>query len=92
MHIDHFKEHSQAIAAQHQSAKATYCLFEALFGSLCTVIAGAKGWFDIREYIPSPPNWFKRNGLFVNGIPSDDTIVHIISKLEPEPFHEYFLN
>lgn len=54
MLIDHFKEHSQAIAAQRQSAKVTYCLFEALFGSLCTVIADAKGWFDIREYIPSP--------------------------------------
>ena len=46
MLIDHFKEHSQAIAAQRQSAKVTYCLFEALFGSLCTVIADAKGWFD----------------------------------------------
>ncbi|WP_133151281.1 transposase family protein, partial [Vibrio breoganii] len=51
MHIDHFKEHFQTITDQRQGAKITYCLFEVLFGSLCAVIAGAKGWFDIREYI-----------------------------------------
>ncbi len=92
MHIDHFKEHFQAITDQRQSAKVTYCLFEVLFGSLCAVIAGAKGWFDIREYILGHHDWFKRNGLFVNGIPADDTIARIISTIEPEPFHESFIN
>lgn len=92
MHIDHFKEHFQSITDQRQSAKVTYCLFEVLFGSLCAVIAGAKGWFDIREYILGHHDWFKRNGLFVNGIPADDTIARIISTIESESFHDCFIN
>ncbi|CAK6713433.1 Putative transposase (fragment) [Vibrio harveyi] len=92
MHIDHFKEHFQTIIDQRQGAKVTYCLFEVLFGSLCAVIAGAKGWFDIREYIRGHHDWFKRNNVFLNGIPADDTIARIISTIEPEQFHECFVN
>jgi predicted transposase YbfD/YdcC len=92
MHIDEFKEHFYAVTDKRQSAKVTYCLFEVLFGSLCAVIAGAKGWFDIREYILGHHDWFKRNGMFINGIPADDTIARIISKIEPEPFHACFIN
>lgn len=67
------------------------CL-KSFFGSLCAVIAGAKGWFDIREYILVHHDWFKRNDLFLNGIPADGTIARIISTIEPEPFHECFIN
>ncbi|WP_351123220.1 ISAs1 family transposase [Shewanella sp. T24-MNA-CIBAN-0130] len=92
MHIDHFKEHFQTITDQRQGAKVTYCLFEVLFGSLCAVIAGAKGWFDIREYILGHHDWFQNNNLFMNGIPADDTIARIISTIEPEQFHQCFIN
>ncbi|NLS58900.1 ISAs1 family transposase, partial [Vibrio aestuarianus subsp. francensis] len=92
MHIEHFKEHFQTITDQRQGAKVTYCLFEVLFGSLCAVIAGAKGWFDIREYLLGHHDWFQRNGLFLRGIPADDTIARIISTIEPEQFHECFVN
>ncbi|OOE96797.1 hypothetical protein BZG78_13160 [Salinivibrio sp. MA351] len=30
----------------------TYPLFGLLFASLCAVIAGSKGWYEIQEYIP----------------------------------------
>jgi len=56
------------------------------------VIAGAKGWFDIREYIQGHHNWFQLNGMFINEIPADDTIARIISTIEPEQFHECFLS
>lgn len=92
MHIDEFKEHFHLVTDKRQSAKVTYCLFEVLFGSLCAVIAGAKGWFDIREHILGHHEWFKRNGMFVNDIPADDTIARIISKIEPGPFHTCFIN
>lgn len=92
MHIDSFKEHFKTIVDQRQSAKVTYPMFEVLFGSLCAVIAGAKGWFDIREYIQGHHNWFQINGMFINDIPADDTIARIISTIEPEQFHECFLN
>ena len=92
MLTDHFKEHFQYIVDQRQGAKVTYCLFDVLLGSLCAVIAGAKGWFDIREYILGHHDWFKHNGMFLNNIPADDTIARIISTIEPEQFQECFIN
>lgn len=53
------------------------------------VIAGGKDWFDIREYILGHHDWFKRNGMFQNGIPADEMIAHIVSRIEPEPFNAW---
>ena len=83
MHIDSFKEHFKAIADQRQSAKVIYPLFDVLFGSLCAVIAGAKGWFDIREYIQGHHHWFQKNEMFIEDISVDETIARIISTIEP---------
>ena len=91
MHIDTFKQHFNAMDDQRQSAKVTYPLFDVLFASLCAVIAGAKGWFDIREYILGHRAWFEKQGMFLDDIPADDTIRRIISTIEPEPFHQCFL-
>ncbi len=46
-----FQRHFSSLHDKRQSAKITYPLFDVLFGSLCAVIAGAQGWFDIREYM-----------------------------------------
>ncbi len=77
MHIDTFKEHFKAVndnrqstIDNRQSAKVTYPLFDILFGTLCSVIAGARGWFDIHEYILGHHDWFKQLGLFQEGYPS----------------------
>lgn len=91
MHIDNFKAHFEAITDDRQSAKVTYTMFEVLFGSLCAVIAGAQGWFDIREYILGHHQWFKDNGFFTNDVPADDTIARIISGIDPEQFHQCFV-
>ena len=92
MLIDHFKEHFQTITYQCQGVKVTYCLFEVLFGSLCAEIAGVKGWFDIREYILRHHDWFMCNDLFLNGIQADETIARTISTIDPDQFHECFVN
>ena len=57
MFIDSFKQHFETVADPRQSAKVTYPFFDILFGTLCAVIAGARGWFDIREYY-----WDTTNG------------------------------
>ena len=58
---------------------------------LCAVIAGTKGWFDIREYILGHRAWFQKQGMFLDDIPANDTIRRIISTIEAEPFHQCFL-
>jgi hypothetical protein len=51
MSIDAFKAHFKPVEGHRQSAKVTYPLFDVLFGTLCAIIAGARGWFEIREYL-----------------------------------------
>jgi transposase, IS4 family len=74
--IDTFKDDFSAVDDNPQSAKITYPLFDLLFASLYAVIAGSKGWYEIREYILGHHEWFKRNCMFKDGIPTDDTIAH----------------
>ena len=47
---------------------------------------------DIREYILGHHDWFKRNGMFINDIPVDDTIARILSNIDPDSFHTCFIN
>jgi hypothetical protein len=49
MYLDSFSTHFGDIKDSRQSAKITYPLFDILFVSLCSVIAGAVGWKDIEE-------------------------------------------
>jgi hypothetical protein len=49
MYLDSFSTHFADIKDSRQSAKITYPLFDILFVSLCSVIAGAVGWKDIEE-------------------------------------------
>lgn len=92
MFIDSFKQHFDAINDPRQSAKVTYPFFDVLFGSLCAVIAGANGWFDIREYILGHHDWFKKQQMFREGVPVDDTIARVISTIKPDAFHTCFLS
>ena len=92
MFIDSFKQHFEAVADPRQSAKVTYPFFEILFGCLCAVIAGARGWFDIREYLLGHHKWFLELGMFNAGIPADDTIARTISAIKPEQFQACFLD
>lgn len=78
------------MADPRQSAKVTYLFFNILFGTLCTVIAGARGWFEIREYLPGHHDWFVRPDMFKAGIPVDDTIARTISAIKPEQFQQCF--
>lgn len=91
MHIDTFKEHFQPVQDPRQTAKVTYPLFDVLFGTLCSVIAGARGWTDIREYVLGHHGWFLEQQMFQDGVPVDDTFARIISTVKPDLFRECFL-
>lgn len=91
IYIKSFKEYFEVIGDGRQSEKVTYSLFDILFGSLYSVIVGAKGWFDIRQYIVSIRQLFQKHDMFVEYLPLDDTIARIISSIEPKRFHQSFL-
>ncbi len=92
MDIDVIKQHFISIQDQRQSAKVDYPLFGLLFGTLCAVIAGARGWTDIREYLLGHQRWFRQYGLFEKSIPVDDTFARLIAAIEPHAFRECFLS
>jgi hypothetical protein len=88
----YIEQHFGAIDYHRQSVRITYSLFDILLGSLCAVIAGSNGWFDIREYILGHHHWFKTQKMFTDGLPADDTIARTISVINPESFNACFLD
>lgn len=92
MVIDSIKAHFSIIKDNRQSAKIDYPLFDVLFGALCAIIAGARGWTDIREYVLGHHEWFRRYQLFEKGVPVDDTFARHIATIEPQAFRQCFLD
>lgn len=92
MFFEAFTTHFNAIVDHRQSAKVTYPLHDVLFVTLCGVIAGAEGWADIHFYAESHHDWFKQYGFLVDGVPADDTIARIISRIDPEQFGDCFIS
>ncbi len=92
MYLDSFTEHFSEIQDPRRTAKIAYPLFDILFATLCAVIAGAEGWSDIQEYAEGHHDWFLKHGMFKEGVPVDDTIARIISRINPEQFNLFFIN
>lgn len=91
MYIDAFTKHFSEVEDSRQSAKVTYPLFDVLFVTLCSVIAGAEEWSDIQEYAEGHHDWFKKHGFLKDGVPVDDTIARIIARIQPEQFSRCFI-
>lgn len=92
MYIEVFNQHFASIQEPRQSAKVIYPLSDILFVTLCACIAGAEGWKDIQEYAEGHLDWFQQHGVLLNGVPVDDTIARIISRIKPEQFQLCFIN
>jgi predicted transposase YbfD/YdcC len=92
MYLEAFTTHFDEIIDTRQSAKVTYPLQDVLFITLCGVIAGAEGWSEIHDYATGHQEWFKDKGFLKEGVPVDDTIARIISRIDPEQFRECFIH
>lgn len=92
MYIEAFTTHFGELPDTRQSAKVTYPLEDILFITLCGVVAGAEGWSEIRDYADGHIDWFQQDGYLRDGVPVDDTIARIISRIDPEQFRACFIN
>lgn len=92
MPIDAFSEHFADLKDPRQTAKISYSLFDVMFLTLCAVIGGAEGWHDIEDFGEAHLDWFQERGLFPRGLPVDDTIARVVSRLDPVQFQHCFLN
>ena len=74
-----------------QASKVVYELYDLLFLTICGVISGCEGWEDIRDFGEFRLPWLRSLGLFKEGIPADDTIARLISRIDPDQLQKSFI-
>lgn len=75
-----------------QESKIDHELIDILVLCVFGVICGAEGWQDIEEVGHVRLSWLQERGFLKNGIPVDDTIARIVSRLCPEELQHCFIN
>ena len=83
MPITTFEQYFDCIDDPLQFAKVTHKFTDILFLFLCATIAGANGWEDIEDFGDLHIDWFRDKGLFINGVPTHDTIARVVSRVAP---------
>ena len=84
---DHFAD----VEDPRQASKVTYKLFDVLFLNLTAVISGAEGWEEIEDFGHLRLKWLKKYGDFSHGIPVHDTIARLVCRIDPQTFHQRFI-
>ena len=74
-----------------QLCKVDHELIDVLILCVVGVLCGADGWHDIKMVGHARLEWFKERGLLKKGVPVDDTIARIISRLDPEQLQSCFI-
>ena len=75
-----------------QLSKVEHDLIDILILCIVGVLCGAEGWHDIEQVGHARLSWFQKRGLLKNGIPVDDTIARIISRINPDDLQNSFIN
>ena len=85
-------EHFSIIPEHRQRCKVDHELIDIIILCIVGVICGAEGWQDIKFVGDARIDWFQERGLLLNGVPVDDTIARVISKICPEQLQSCFIN
>lgn len=84
--VEHFsilKDHRIDRHKKHQ-------LIDIIVLCVSAVISGAEGWQDIEGFGHSKLDWLRKYVPLENGIPVDDTIARVISRLSAKGFQACF--
>ena len=63
--------------------RSKHLLIDILVISICAVLCGAEGVFDIEEFALEKEIWLRKFLLLPSGIPSHDTIARVLSLVDP---------
>lgn len=74
-----------------QICKIEHELLDIIILCIVGVLCGSEGWHDIEMVGHARLEWFKERGLLKKGVPVDDTIARIISRISPEQLHGCFI-
>lgn len=85
-------EHFSVIPDNRQRCKVEHELLDIIILCIVGIICGAEGWQGIHFVGEARLKWFQERGLLLNGLPVDDTIARVISKICPEQFQQCFIS
>lgn len=85
-------EHLSVIRDPRQLSKVDHELHDLLILCIVGVICGAEGWQDIEEVGHARLAWFQARGMLANGVPVDDTIARVISRISPVSLEQCFIS
>lgn len=86
------EEHFSIIRDPRQLCKVEHELIDLLVLCVVGVICGAEGWHDIEEVGHARLSWFQSRGMLLNGVPVDDTIARVISRISPKELETCFIS
>jgi len=75
-----------------QICKIEHELLDIIILCIVGVLCGSEGWHDIEMVGHARLEWFKDRGLLTKGVPVDDTIARIISRISPEQLQSCFID
>jgi len=87
-----FMDYFQELEDPRSHINRTHNLLDVLFLTISAMLSGAEGWQDIKDFGDNKLDWLRQFREFKSGIPVDDTIARIISRVNPDKFVECFLN
>jgi hypothetical protein len=85
-------EHLSVIPDSRISRTRHRELTDILVIALCAQLCGGESFYDMEEFGKAKKQWFSTFLSLPNGIPSHDTFNRVFSALDPECFHEFFIN
>lgn len=83
-------EHFSSLPDPRVDRTKRHVLLDIIGLSICAVICGADGWEALEEYGDSKYEWLDQFLELPHGIPSDDTIRRVFTRLSPTRFQECF--
>ena len=90
--MDSLSTHFSITKDPRQLSKVEHDLIDILILCIVGVLCGAEGWHDIEQVGHAHLSLFQERGLLKNGIPVDDTIARIISRINPDDLQNSFIN
>lgn len=87
-----FIEHFNTLEDKRSYINKKHDLLDIIFLTVVSLLSGAEGWKDIKQFGDKKIVWLRQFRKFKNGIPVDDTIARVISALEPEALLKCFVS
>uniref|UniRef100_UPI000AE3A298 transposase family protein n=1 Tax=Escherichia coli TaxID=562 RepID=UPI000AE3A298 len=78
MELKKLMEHISIIPDYRQPWKVEHKLSDILLLTICAVISGAEGWYDIVDFGVTHIDFLKQYGDFENGIHVHDTLAGVV--------------